>query len=82
MLQDRLPDRLGSSSCNALDLHIMRLRRRIAPLGLSIRTVWRLGYLIEAAGVPTTNTAAELAALRWPAPTPAAKPADGSWPGG
>lgn len=34
---------------NALDLHILRLRRRIAPLGLALRTVWSRGYLLEPA---------------------------------
>jgi DNA-binding response OmpR family regulator len=32
---------------NALDLHIMRLRRRVGTVGLAIRTVWGLGYLLE-----------------------------------
>lgn len=34
---------------NALDLRILRLRRRIAPLGLEIKTVWGRGYMLEAA---------------------------------
>jgi len=33
---------------NALDLHILRLRRRIAEMGLEIRTIWRHGYFLEA----------------------------------
>jgi two-component system, OmpR family, response regulator len=33
---------------NALDLRILRLRRRIAPLGLEIKTVWGRGYMLEA----------------------------------
>ena len=33
---------------NALDVHMLRLRRRIAPLGLAIRTVRSRGYLLEA----------------------------------
>lgn len=37
-------------SRNAVDLCVLRLRRRIAPLDLAIRTVWRKGYLLEAAG--------------------------------
>lgn len=32
---------------NALDVHILRLRRRIQPIGLSIRTVRSRGYLME-----------------------------------
>jgi DNA-binding response OmpR family regulator len=32
---------------NALDLHIMRLRRRIVVVGLGIRTVWGRGYVLE-----------------------------------
>lgn len=34
---------------NALDLRILRLRRRIAPLGLEIKTVWGRGYMLETA---------------------------------
>jgi hypothetical protein len=33
---------------NALDLRILRLRRRIAPLRLEIVTVWGRGYMLEA----------------------------------
>jgi two-component system OmpR family response regulator len=35
---------------NALDVHISRLRRRIEPLGLGIRTVRARGYLLQAIG--------------------------------
>ncbi|GGM60698.1 hypothetical protein GCM10012275_34670 [Longimycelium tulufanense] len=38
-----------SSTRNSLDLHIMRLRRRIEPLGLVIRTAWGHGYVLERA---------------------------------
>ncbi|HEX7167029.1 MAG TPA: winged helix-turn-helix domain-containing protein [Acidimicrobiales bacterium] len=38
---DRAPDR------NVLDVHVLRLRRRIAPVGLAIRTVRSRGYLLE-----------------------------------
>ena len=31
---------------NALDLHVMRIRRRIRPLGLKIRKVWGRGYAL------------------------------------
>lgn len=34
---------------NALDVHVLRLRRRLADVGLSIRTVRSRGYLLEAA---------------------------------
>ena len=34
---------------NALDVHILRLRRRVEPVGLSIRTVRSRGYLLESA---------------------------------
>jgi DNA-binding winged helix-turn-helix (wHTH) protein len=33
---------------NSLSLHILRLRRAIAPLGLVIRTLWGRGYLLDA----------------------------------
>lgn len=33
---------------NALDVHVLRLRRRLSPLGLAIRTVRARGYLLEA----------------------------------
>nr|CAJ34378.1 OmpR family regulator [Micromonospora sp. ML1] len=31
---------------NSLDLHIMRLRRRLLPIDLAIRTVWGRGYML------------------------------------
>lgn len=37
----------GAPGRNALDVHVLRLRRRIAPLGLTIRTVRSRGYLLE-----------------------------------
>jgi two-component system OmpR family response regulator len=39
----------GASSRNALDVHVLRLRRRLAPLRLAIRTVRSRGYLLERA---------------------------------
>jgi DNA-binding response OmpR family regulator len=39
----------GATSRNALDVHMLRLRRRIHPLGLSIRTVRSRGYVLEVA---------------------------------
>ncbi|MEU2084757.1 winged helix-turn-helix domain-containing protein [Streptomyces albus] len=38
----------GPLSRNALDLHMMRLRQRIGVLGLTVRTVWGRGYVLEA----------------------------------
>lgn len=55
-LRECLPDRVGDTSRNALDLHIMRVRKRIRPLGLVIRTVWGRGYLLEAADGPELGT--------------------------
>jgi DNA-binding response OmpR family regulator len=39
----------GSPGRNALDVHVLRLRRRLSPLGLAIRTVRSRGYMLEAA---------------------------------
>ena len=39
----------GAPSDNALDVHISRLRRRIAQIGLEIRTVRSRGYLLQPA---------------------------------
>ena len=38
----------GAPGRNALDVHVLRLRRRLAPLSLVIRTVRSRGYLLEA----------------------------------
>ncbi len=38
----------GITGRNALDVHVLRLRRRLEPLGLVIRTVRSRGYLLEA----------------------------------
>jgi DNA-binding response OmpR family regulator len=46
-LRARVVDDGGLASRNALDLHIKRIRRRIQPLGLSIRTAWGRGYILE-----------------------------------
>ncbi|MEV6552694.1 helix-turn-helix domain-containing protein [Streptomyces sp. NPDC051597] len=32
---------------NALDVRVLRLRRRLAPLGLVIKTVWGRGYMLD-----------------------------------
>jgi DNA-binding response OmpR family regulator len=36
----------GGMSRNALDLHVLRIRRRLSHLELQLRTVWRRGYLL------------------------------------
>jgi DNA-binding response OmpR family regulator len=38
----------GAPGRNALDVHILRLRRRLTTVGLAIRTVRSRGYLLEA----------------------------------
>src|SRR5262249_55667543 len=48
-LHDCLPERASECGRNALDLHIMRLRRRIRPLGLSIQTIRGRGYMLQVA---------------------------------
>jgi DNA-binding response OmpR family regulator len=40
----------GVPGRNALDVHVLRLRRRLAPVGLVIRTVRSRGYVLELAG--------------------------------
>ena len=50
----------GAPGRNALDVHVLRLRRRLSPLGLVIRTVRSRGYLLEAqarAEAPASNSA-------------------------
>lgn len=42
----------GVPTRNALDVHVLRLRRRLAPLGLEIRTVRARGYLLQPGEVP------------------------------
>lgn len=39
----------GHANRNALDVHVLRLRRRLAEAGLAIRTVRSRGYLLEPA---------------------------------
>jgi len=38
----------GAPGRNALDVHVLRLRRRLGEVGLAIRTVRSRGYLLEA----------------------------------
>lgn len=40
----------GTSGRNTLDVHAVRLRRRLATVGLAIRTVRARGYLLEVSG--------------------------------
>jgi len=42
----------GAPGRNALDVHVLRLRRRLSPLALAIRTVRSRGYLLERAAGP------------------------------
>ncbi|AWK11725.1 winged helix-turn-helix domain-containing protein [Streptomyces spongiicola] len=46
-LTQRLAERVQRPTRNSLDLHIMRLRRRLSPINLAIRTAWGRGYLLE-----------------------------------
>lgn len=39
----------GAPGRNALDVHVLRLRRRLVPVSLAIRTVRSRGYLLEPA---------------------------------
>jgi DNA-binding winged helix-turn-helix (wHTH) protein len=41
----------GTGGRNALDVHVLRLRRRLDGVGLAIRTVRARGYLLEAGAV-------------------------------
>lgn len=56
--RDELAERAwphGVPTRNALDVHVLRLRRRIAPVGLEVRTVRARGYLMqESTGAPLT----------------------------
>ena len=48
--REALRFRLGGKqtvSRNALDLHVMRLRQRVAPIGLTICTAWGRGYVLD-----------------------------------
>ncbi|MFI6165495.1 winged helix-turn-helix domain-containing protein [Nocardia sp. NPDC051052] len=39
----------ASSSSNALDLHVMRLRRRLQLIDLAVRNIWGRGFVVEPA---------------------------------
>ena len=45
----------GSPTRNALDVHMLRLRRRISSLGLEVRTVRARGYLLQEVEGPIPN---------------------------
>jgi DNA-binding response OmpR family regulator len=51
----------GAPGRNALDVHVLRLRRRIGPLDLVIRTVRSRGYLLEEAASETGQQSVALA---------------------
>lgn len=42
-----IPPEVEGERRNLLDLHVARLRRRVAPLGLTVRAVARGGYALE-----------------------------------
>ncbi|MFD8012193.1 winged helix-turn-helix domain-containing protein [Streptomyces sp. NPDC058955] len=46
-LREILKNSGSSSSSNALDLHVMRLRRRLQIVGLAVRNVWGRGFVLE-----------------------------------
>ncbi len=46
-LENRLAGRDSGATRNSLDLHIMRLRRRLSAVNLAIRTAWGRGYILE-----------------------------------
>ncbi|SBU91129.1 Response regulators consisting of a CheY-like receiver domain and a winged-helix DNA-binding domain [Streptomyces sp. Ncost-T6T-1] len=46
-LTQRLAERVQRPTRNSLDLHIMRLRRRLLPTDLVIKTAWGRGYVLE-----------------------------------
>lgn len=47
----------GFSGRNTLDVHILRLRRRFAEVGLVVRTVRSRGYLLDVAALDAASTA-------------------------
>ena len=48
LAQRAWPD--GLPTRNALDVHMLRLRRRLEPLGLEVRTVRSRGYVLQPTG--------------------------------
>jgi two-component system OmpR family response regulator len=51
----------GAPGRNALDVHVLRLRRRLALVGLVIRTVRSRGYLLELSSSDPVQTSVALA---------------------
>jgi DNA-binding response OmpR family regulator len=51
----------GAPGRNALDVHVLRLRRRLRPVGLVIRTVRSRGYLLEVSTSDPCQTSVALA---------------------
>ena len=51
----------GAPGRNALDVHVLRLRRRLGPVGLAIRTVRSRGYLLEVSASDPVQTTVALA---------------------
>lgn len=49
----------GAPGRNALDVHMLRLRRRLGPLHLAIRTVRSRGYLLERQSVAGASVDAQ-----------------------
>ena len=45
----------GAPGRNALDVHVLRLRRRLAPLNMTIHTVRSRGYLLATGGPSTAH---------------------------
>ena len=56
----------GAPGRNALDVHMLRLRRRLSPLALAIRTVRSRGYLLERLA-RRRRARPRLTGRRWPA---------------
>ncbi len=48
----------GLPTRNALDVHMLRLRRRLDPLGLEVRTVRSRGYVLQPCAPPSVAGAA------------------------
>ena len=67
----------SSPGRNVLDVHVLRLRRRLAPLGLAIRTVRSRGYMLEQAepgGTAATAPGTSPASHRTETPEPGSSP--------
>jgi hypothetical protein len=58
----------SSPGRNVLDVHVLRLRRRLAPLGLAIRTVRSRGYMLEPSSPDKASAPLDLSAVGAPSP--------------